>query len=156
VLEEKAAGKASVTWAVVTMPGHEEGFFLVVEEEAVDEMAHANNGIRTLEAMRSLDAAVQVARDHVAEHPDTLLIVTGDHECGGLTVEDVDDADESGPGGTLDGSPAVEDQISGEDGPFAVAGSEKQFVMDWTTSGHTGAPTPVTAEGVHSDQLVGL
>ncbi len=35
------------------------------------------------------------------EHPDTLLIVTGDHESGGLTVEEVDADDESGPGGML-------------------------------------------------------
>jgi alkaline phosphatase len=56
---------------------------------------------------------------------------------------------------TLDGTPAVEDQISGEDGPFAVAGSDEEFVLDWTTSGHTGVPTVVTAEGVGSDALVG-
>ena len=53
-------------------------------------MAHDNNGTLMLQAMRALDDAVQVAREYVAEHPDTLLIVTGDHECGGLTVEDVD------------------------------------------------------------------
>jgi len=142
--------------ALDTLSADKDGFFLVVEEEAVDEMSHENNATRMLEAMRALDAAVQVARDYVAEHQDTLLIVTGDHECGGLTVEGMDDADESGPGGTLDGTPAVEDQISGEDGPFTVAGSDKQFVLDWTTSGHTGAPTPVTAEGPGSDQLVGF
>src|SRR3712207_8427828 len=92
---------------------------------------------RVLEAMRELEEAVQVARDYVEEHPDTLLVVTGDHDCGGLAIEDVDDADESGPGGTLDGTPAPDDeQISGEDGPFAVADSDEQFVMDWTTAGH--------------------
>ena len=141
--------------ALETLSSDRDGFFLLVEEEAVDEMSHANNATQVLEAMAALDDAVQVARDYVAEHPDTLLIVTGDHECGGLTVEGVDDADESGPGGTLDGTPAVEDQISGEDGPFAVAGSDEEFVLDWTTSGHTGVPTVVTAEGVGSDALVG-
>ena len=49
----------------------------------------------------------------------------------------------------------MEDQISGEDGPFAVAGSDEEFALDWTTSGHTGVPTVVTAEGVGSDALVG-
>jgi alkaline phosphatase len=146
------------TKALEVLERDEDGFFLLVEEEAVDEMSHANNGIRMLEAMRSLDAAVQVARDYVAEHPDTLLIVTGDHECGGLTVEDVNPDDESGPGGTLDGTPAPdEEQISGEDGPFQVAGAEGfDFALDWTTAGHTGAPTPVTAEGAGSEQLTGF
>src|SRR3712207_7435665 len=49
---------------------------------------------RVLEAMRELEEAVQVARDYVEEHPDTLLVVTGDHECGGLAIEDVDRSEE--------------------------------------------------------------
>ncbi|HEX2072562.1 MAG TPA: alkaline phosphatase [Geodermatophilus sp.] len=134
----------------------EDGFFLLVEEEAVDEMSHSNNGARVLEAMRALDAAVEVARAFVAEHPDTLLIVTGDHECGGLTVEEVDAEDENGTGGTLAGIPAGEGEtVSGEDGPFAVAGSERRFVLDWSTTEHTGVPTPVTAEGPSSERLAG-
>src|SRR4051794_15771291 len=96
------------TKALDALDESRDGFFLVVEEEAVDEMSHENNGTRMLQAMRALEDAVQVARDYVAQHPDTLLIVTGDHECGGLTVEGVDDADESGDGTTIsaeDGSP---------------------------------------------------
>ena len=135
----------------------EDGFFLVIEEEAVDEMGHSNNGTRMLQAMRSLEAAVRVARAYVAAHPDTLLVVAGDHESGGLTIEDVTPDDESGPGGTLlaDGS-ADPRAVSGEDGPFPIAGSAKRFVMDWTTTTHTGVPTPVTAQGPGSDQLSGV
>ncbi|NAZ88537.1 alkaline phosphatase, partial [Kineococcus indalonis] len=132
-----------------------DGFFLLVEEEAVDEMAHNNNAGRVLEAMASLDAAVRVARDHVAQHPDTLLIVTGDHECGGLTIEGVDEEDESGAGETAGEGASEGGGVSAEDGPFAVAGSEKEFVVDWTTTGHTGVPTPVTAEGPGSAALTG-
>lgn len=137
----------------------EDGFFLFVEEEAVDEMSHSNNGALMLEAMGALEAAVKVARAFVDEHPDTLLIVTGDHESGGLTVEDVNSDDESGPGGTLDPGSAsgrgVADTVSGEDGPFPVAGSDKRFVLDWTTTSHTSAATPVTAEGPGSGRLRG-
>jgi alkaline phosphatase len=144
------------TKALSTLSTDKDGFFLVVEEEGIDEMAHDNNGTLMLQALRELDKAVQVARDYVAQHPDTLLIVTGDHECGGLTVEDVDAKDESGPGGTLAQTPPVAGTtVSGEDGPFAVAGSDKQFVLDWTTTGHTGAPTVVTAQGPGSEDLVG-
>jgi alkaline phosphatase len=134
------------TKALAVLDESRDGFFLLVEEEAVDEMSHENNATRMLQAMRALEDAVQVARDYVAQHPDTLLIVTGDHECGGLTIEDVDDADESGDATT----------ISAEDGPFPVADSDgKQFVLDWTTTSHTGAPTPVTAEGDGSEALEG-
>ena len=147
------------TRALDVLSQDEDGFFLLVEEEAVDEMSHDNNGTRMLEAMRSLDAAVEVARAYVAEHPDTLLIVTGDHECGGLTIEDVDPDDESGPGGTLPQDAAVEGEtVSGEDGPFLVAGTDGayDFALDWTTTGHTGVPTVVTAEGPGSEELTGI
>jgi alkaline phosphatase len=146
------------TKALDVLSQDEDGFFLLVEEEAVDEMSHNNNGVRMLESMRSLDAAVEVARAYVAEHPDTLLIVTGDHECGGLSIEDVDGEDESGPGGTLPQEVAVEGETeSGEDGPFLVAGTDGayDFALDWTTTGHTGVPTVVTAEGPGSEDLTG-
>ncbi|WP_369259545.1 alkaline phosphatase [Geodermatophilus amargosae] len=144
------------TRALDVLSQDEDGFFLLVEEEAVDEMSHNNNGARMLESMRSLDDAVEVARAYVAEHPDTLLIVTGDHECGGLTIEDVDAEDESGPGGTLDPSIAGGTE-SGEDGPFVVAGTggAYDFALDWTTTSHTGVPTVVTAEGPGSEDLTG-
>ncbi|MGY1703605.1 alkaline phosphatase [Geodermatophilus sp. SYSU D00697] len=115
-----------------------DGFFLLVEEEGVDSASHENAGAGLLAAMRALDDAVQVVRDHVAAHPDTLLVVTGDHETGGLGVE-MGNAARAGS--------------DGDDGPFPVAGSQDTFVLRWSTDGHTGAPTPVTAEGPGSEQL---
>ena len=41
-----------------------------------------------LAAMRNLDEAVGVARRFADANPETLLIVTGDHETGGLSVDD--------------------------------------------------------------------
>jgi alkaline phosphatase len=131
--------------ALQTLSQDRDGFFLFVEEEGVDEFSHSNNAARMLQSMEYLDKTVALARDYVRKHPDTLLIVTGDHDCGGLTVEGVDAADESGSG----------TNVSAEDGPFAVKNSDKQFVLDWTTTGHTGVPTVVTGTGYASDQLVG-
>ncbi|MGY1643526.1 alkaline phosphatase [Geodermatophilus sp. SYSU D00703] len=123
--------------ALARLSADPDGFFLLVEEEGVDEAGHENAGDRLLAAMRSLDDAVQVVRDHVTTHPDTLLVVAGDHETGGLTVE-------------VGGAPAGPD-----DGPFPVAGTPGTFVLRWRTQGHTGAPTPVTAEGPGSERLAG-
>jgi alkaline phosphatase len=64
-----------------------DGFFLFVEEEGIDEASHANDGEAMLAAMRSLDEAVGAARRFVAANPETLLIVTGDHETGGLSID---------------------------------------------------------------------
>lgn len=130
--------------ALDTLDAAPDGFFLLVEEEAVDEFAHANNGEKMLLAMRRLDAAVAVARAYVAEHPDTLLVVTGDHETGGLALEDGND--------TEDGSG---DGRSTEDGPFPSAGSGLPFGMDWTTGGHTGGAVPVTADGPGAEDFTG-
>lgn len=122
---------------------NKDGFFLMVEEEGVDEFAHANNAGKVIESVRQLEKAVAVARQYVAAHPDTLLVVTADHETGGLSVEEKDDADESGTG------------VSAEDGPFAVRGSDKQFYVDWTTGQHSSVAVPVTATGPSSDRFTG-
>ena len=42
-----------------------------------------------------------------------------------------------------------------EDGPFPIKGSDKQFVMDWTTEEHTDVSVPVTAEGPGAEALTG-
>ncbi|SNR97287.1 alkaline phosphatase [Actinacidiphila glaucinigra] len=129
--------------ALSTLDKSKKGFFLMVEEEGVDEFAHSNNGARVLQSMQELEKSVAVARAYVATHPDTLLVVTGDHETGGLAVEEADAADESGDG------------ISAEDGPFAIRGSDKSFYIDWTTSGHTAVDVPVTAAGPLADRFTG-
>lgn len=125
------------------------GFFLLVEEEGVDEMAHANNGALTLEAGHALDETVAVIRDFAQRNRGTLVVVVGDHETGGLAVENVDEEDESGDPASTD--PGVLQSL--EDGPFPIAGSDLQFTIDWTTSGHTGAATPLTAEGPGAERL---
>ncbi|AGL17034.1 alkaline phosphatase [Actinoplanes sp. N902-109] len=130
--------------ALSTLGPARHGFFLFVEEEAVDEFAHNNNGRRTLQAMGELEKAVTVARDYAATHRDTLVVVTGDHETGGLAVED--------PGVTGDESG---DGVSAEDGPFPVKGSGLSFAIDWTTGEHTGQNVPVTAYGPQSGRFTG-
>jgi alkaline phosphatase len=131
------------TKALSALSPSRRGFFLFVEEEGIDEFAHENNGIRMLQAVGELEKAVAVARSYAATHSDTLVVVTGDHECGGLTVEDTGTSDESGDG------------ISAEDGPFAIKGSSLTFNLDWTTSGHTGVDVPVTAYGPLADRFTG-
>ncbi|MBD5786436.1 alkaline phosphatase [Cellulosimicrobium terreum] len=120
-----------------------DGFFLLVEEEAVDEFAHRSNATRTIQAGQALDETVELALDFASRNRGTLVVVVGDHATGGLAIENVDPADEGGAG------------ASTEDGPFDLAGSDLQFTVDWTTGGHTGEATPITAQGPGAEHLSG-
>ena len=118
-----------------------DGFFVLIEEEGIDEMAHENNTGLTIKAGAALDRTVALAVDFARRHPGTLIVVQGDHETGGLTIENLDAEDESG------------EELSREDGPFTVHGTDLQVVADWTTGQHTGADTPITASGPGSAAL---
>jgi alkaline phosphatase len=121
-----------------------DGLFVVIEEEAIDEMAHENNAGLMIKSGQALDRTVRLAVRFARQHPGTLIVVQGDHETGGLTIENPDTADESG------------DELSREDGPFTVKGTNLQVFADWTTGQHTGADTPITASGPGSKRFDGV
>ena len=64
-----------------------DGFFMMAEGGKVDYAAHANDAATTLKDIIAMDDAVKVAYAFAQRHPDeTLIIVTGDHETGGLAM----------------------------------------------------------------------
>lgn len=128
--------------ALDTLSKNPRGFFLFLEEEGTDGMSHENNAHGVIDAGRSLDATVAEVMRFVRKHPDTLVIIGGDHETGGLSIENYDPS-ETGP------------EHENQDGPFAIPDSKLKFTVDWTTHDHTGADTPVTAEGPGSARLGG-
>lgn len=63
------------------------GFFMMCEGGKIDWACHANDAGATVNDTLALADAVQVAIDFAKEHADeTLILVTGDHETGGLTI----------------------------------------------------------------------
>ena len=63
------------------------GFFMMCEGGKIDWACHANDAGSTVADTLALADAVQVAVDFAKQHPrDTLILVTGDHETGGLTI----------------------------------------------------------------------
>jgi alkaline phosphatase len=131
------------TKALDVLAKDRDGFFVLIEEEGIDEMAHENNAGLMIKAGAALDATVKLAVDFARKHPGTLIVVQGDHETGGLTIENPDTADESG------------EELSKEDGPFTVKGTNLTVFADWTTGQHTGADTPITASGPGSERFDG-
>ena len=66
---------------------NDNGFFMMCEGGKIDWACHANDAASTIHDTDALSDAVQVAIDFAKEHADeTLIIVTGDHETGGLTI----------------------------------------------------------------------
>jgi len=66
---------------------NEQGFFMMCEGGAIDWACHANDAATAVHETCALADAVQVAVDFAELHPDeTLIIVTGDHETGGLSI----------------------------------------------------------------------
>ena len=65
----------------------DKGFFLFTEGGKIDWADHANDAVSNIYETLALDAAIGVAMDFYKQHPDeTLIVFTGDHECGGLTL----------------------------------------------------------------------
>ncbi|MEF3168108.1 MAG: alkaline phosphatase [Deltaproteobacteria bacterium] len=64
-----------------------DGFFLMVEGGKIDWACHANDAMAVIGDMLDFDAAIGVALDFYNKHPhETLIVVTGDHETGGMTI----------------------------------------------------------------------
>jgi alkaline phosphatase len=63
------------------------GFFMMAECGKIDWSCHANDAVATINDVMTLDKAVEVAYQFYQKHPDeTLIVVTGDHETGGMAM----------------------------------------------------------------------
>jgi alkaline phosphatase len=63
------------------------GFFFMIEGGKIDWACHANDAGAAIHDVIAFDNAVKAALDFARLHPnDTLIIVTGDHETGGMTI----------------------------------------------------------------------
>ncbi len=120
--------------AVNVLNQDEDGFFLMVEGGAVDWASHNNESGRMIEEMMDFNAAVDAAIEWINAHggwEESLLIVTGDHECGYLT----------GP---------REEEHHPEHNPVINQGKGKMPLMRWNSDSHTNHLIPFYAKGAGS------
>lgn len=75
-------------WAIDRLKGDPEGFFLMVEHEGIDSASHQNFLPDVNKSLESFDQAVGIALDFAATAGNTLVVVTSDHETGGLRVSE--------------------------------------------------------------------
>lgn len=64
----------------------EKGFFLMIESGLIDNAGHTGNTKRMVREVAELDRAVKAVMEWAKDRRDTLIIVTADHETGGLEI----------------------------------------------------------------------
>ena len=108
---------------------NDKGFFLMIEGSQIDMYCHGNDAAGVLGEMRDFEQAVAAAMDFADTHPGTLVVVTADHETGGLTL----------PSGNADFT-------------LPESGVEPRF----STGGHSACVVPVYLYGTGSDRIHGF
>lgn len=84
---EDVLSLADFVSAGIRVLDNEDGFFLMCEGGKIDWAGHANDAATSIHDTIALSDAVQVAVDFANEHPgECLIIVTADHETGGMTI----------------------------------------------------------------------
>lgn len=72
--------------AIELLSQNRKGFFLMVEASQIDWGGHQNNTIYVTEEMLDFDKCIAKALDFAAKDGETLIVVTADHETGGLGI----------------------------------------------------------------------
>ena len=78
----------AVKTALQTLDSAENGFFLMVEGSQIDFACHGNDSAWMVNEVVDFSQSIQIALDYAEEHGNTLVVVTADHETGGLTLPD--------------------------------------------------------------------
>ncbi len=129
--------------------GDDEPFFFSCEGGTIDWAAHDNKTMAMVMDVISFDEAIKVAYEFYKKNPkETLIVVTADHETGGITLG-------AGPDyidwPTLEQKWAEGKELSREEN----AKMNRKASIGWTTGSHTGAPVPVFAVGKGAEKFNG-
>ena len=76
----------AVDLAIKSLDARGEGFFLMVEGSQIDYQGHGNNTQGVVNEMLDFDRAIKVALDFAERNGETLVVITADHETGGMTI----------------------------------------------------------------------
>ncbi len=72
--------------AIEVLSRNPRGFVLMVEGSEIDDAGHNNSTSMVTNEILDLDRAVAVARKFAADNGKTLIVVTADHETGGMSI----------------------------------------------------------------------
>lgn len=109
----------------LTRTGKKNGFFLMIESAIIDGYGHNNDSDGMIEEMQEFDQTLKLLVNYVNNHPNTLLVVTADHETGGTAVT------------------YLKHEV----------GEEKPIQLKFIGKGHTGTVVPIFAYGAGSEEF---
>ena len=132
----------AVEKAIDVLSKKQEGFFLMVEGSQIDWAAHGNNLPVLLEELFDFDAAIGKALDFAQNNGETLVIVTADHETGGLSLVQETDKDLS----------TWQEQSS----KGAQKQKNKRYQATFATTGHSASMVPIYSFGPGATSFTGI
>jgi Alkaline phosphatase len=109
-------------------------FFLMVEGSYIDWGGHAEDADMMVAEVLDFDKTLGTVLDYVKEHPNTLLVVTADHETGGVSIGKYYEVDEAG------NKKEVNDKVT----------------VYFNSDQHSGELIPVFAEGKGAEYFQGI
>lgn len=115
--------------AIKILDRNDKGFFLMVEGSQIDWEAHDNNPTGILDETRDFEKCVKAAMAFADATPGTLVIITADHETGGMAM------------------------VYPSDGTTI---SESSVAYDFTTGNHSGTLVPVYLYGTGAENFNGI
>ena len=78
---------AQITRAAIEFTPKENGFFMMIEGGMIDWGCHSNDALAAFHEVIEMDEAIKIAYQFYQAHPDsTLIVITADHETGGLSL----------------------------------------------------------------------
>ncbi len=104
------------------------GFVLMVEGSKIDKMAHSNDSAAMIHETLLFDNAVRAAVEFAKQDGNTIVIVTADHETGGISMPD----------------------------KVIFTGDEMTSDVKWSTGGHSPAYVPLYAYGCGAELFTGV
>lgn len=110
-------------------------FFLMVEGSYIDWGGHAEDADMMVAEVLDFDKTLGTVLDYVKEHPNTLLVVTADHETGGVSIGKYYEVDES-----TGNKNEVADKVA----------------VYFNSNQHSGELIPVFAEGKGAENFQGI
>lgn len=79
--------EAAITSTLGTLEQDEDGFFLMYEEAYIDKNCHSNITAKAYFAIIRFNQAIALFMEYAFYHPNTFVLITADHETGGLTKD---------------------------------------------------------------------